>query len=109
MSSNGQGEKPAAPGDRGCKEATLRAHELATASSHAVRAALLHPDAPATVTAWLVDVVTSAEALMSAIEREQAELKGDPQDRCDSCDINIVPAGTGRCPRCLGDLRRIEA
>lgn len=39
---------------------------------------------------------------------KQAELKGDPQDRCDSCDINVVPAGTGRCPRCLGDLRRIE-
>ena len=54
------------------KEITLRAHELAAASSHAVRTVLLQDDAPATATAWLLEVVTSAQALMSAIEREQA-------------------------------------
>lgn len=54
------------------KEITLRAHELAAASSHAVRTVLLQDDAPATATAWLLEVVTSAQRLMSAIEREQA-------------------------------------
>lgn len=55
------------------KAVTLAAHELAQASAHAVRVALLQDDAPATAMAWLVEVVTSAQAMMAALEREQAE------------------------------------
>lgn len=97
------------------KEVTLAAHELAQTSAHAVRVALLQDDAPAAAMAWLVEVVTSAQALMAALQREQADRdelrespRGDPQDRCEPCDINILPAGSGRCPRCLGDLLLAE-